>query len=251
MKIEICEKKSETGKRAAALGADIIRTAIAERGQANVIMATGISQFDMLTELVAAPSIDWSKVTGFHLDEYAGISATHPASFRRYLKERFIDLLPQPIGAFHFIQGDSDLTSECRRLGEIISAHPIDLCFLGIGENGHIAFNDPPADFETNEPYMIVRLDDASRKQQLDQGWFATFDDVPLQAISMSVRQIMKSKRLLCTATGSRKAEAVKRAIRGPVTPDVPASILQEHPGVTLYLDPQSSALLQPLGSAA
>src|SRR5258708_4531788 len=147
MKVEICDSKPATGLRASALGADAIRRAIDERGAANVIMATGISQFDMLNDLVSAPGIDWGKVTGFHLDEYAGIAATHPASFRLYLKERFLDKLPHPIGAFHFIEGDRELEGERRRISDVIRRHPIDLCFLGIGENGHVAFNEPPADF--------------------------------------------------------------------------------------------------------
>jgi glucosamine-6-phosphate deaminase len=244
MKIEICDTKPATGKRAAALGAEIIRRAIDERGTANVVMATGVSQFDMLNDLVVAPDIDWARVTGFHLDEYAGISATHPASFRLYLKERFLDKLPQPIGAFHFIEGDRDVEQERIRIGEVISRHPTDLCFLGMGENGHVAFNEPPADFTIDDPFIIVRLEDVSRKQQHDQGWFASMDAVPTQAISMSVRQIMKSRNLICTATGPRKAAVVKSAVQGPVTPDLPASILQEHAGVTLLLDPESATML-------
>src|SRR3569833_303540 len=244
MNVEICDSKSAAGKRAAVLGSDVIRKAIDERGAANVIMATGISQFDMLPDLVAAPNIDWGKATGFHLDEYAGIDGNHPASFRRYLRERFLDQLPSPIGAFHFIEGDRDLETERRRISEVIGRHPIDLCFLGIGENGHVAFNEPPADFVTEEPYIIVRLDDVSRKQQLDQGWFASMDQVPTRAISMSVRQLMKSKNLICTATGPRKAAVVQKTVQGTVTPDVPASILREHPGVALLLDPESATLL-------
>jgi len=244
MNVEICESKAATGLRASALGAEAIRKAIDDRGSANVIMATGISQFDMLNDLVTAPGIDWSKVTGFHLDEYAGIPGTHPASFRLYLKERFLDKLPRPIGAFHFIEGDRELEAERRRISDIITKHPIDLCFLGIGENGHVAFNEPPADFQTEEPYIIVHLDDVSRKQQLDQGWFASLDEVPALAISMSVRQLMKSRNLICTATGPRKTAVVKSTVEGPITPNVPASILQEHPGVTLLLDPESAKLL-------
>lgn len=244
MKIEICDSKLVAGKRAATLAADIIRKAVDDRGAANVIMATGMSQLDMLNDLVVAPGIDWSKVTGFHLDEYAGISGEHPASFRHYMRERFIDRLPKPIGAFNFIEGDRDLEAEAKRIGDVISRHPIDLCFLGIGDNGHVAFNDPPADFKTEDPFIIVHLDDVSRKQQFDQGWFPSMDLVPKHALSMSVRQIMKSRNIICTATGRHKAAVVQKAVQGPVTPDIPASILQEHDGAVLLLDPESATML-------
>ena len=244
MDIVISDTKIELGRVAAKDGADRIREAIRERGTANIIVATGASQFEMLAALVAEPNIDWSKVTAFHLDEYAGMPITHPASFRKYLKERFVEALPQPIGQFHYVKGEGDLSVECARLGAIIVKHPIDVAFIGIGENGHVAFNDPPADFETTVAYIIVQLDDACRRQQLGEGWFPTFDDVPKQALSMSVRQIMKSKAIVCTVPDERKAVAVKGAVHGAVTPDVPASILQLHPETTLYLDKESASLL-------
>ena len=175
------------------------------------------------------PDIAWNRVTGFHLDEYVGLPIAHPASFRGYLWQRFVSRLPLPLAAFHFLDGEGDPQAECRRVGEIIRRHPIDVAFVGIGENGHLAFNDPPADFETEEPYLVVELDDACRRQQLGEGWFPTFDDVPQQAISMSVRQIMKSRAIICTVPDERKAEAVRNAVEGEVTPQVPASILQRH----------------------
>ena len=178
------------------------------------------------------------------MDEYVGIPVTHPASFRKYLRERFVDRLPVPPAAFHFLDGEGDCAAECKRVGEIIESHPIDVAFIGIGENGHLAFNDPPADFETDEPYILVELDEACRRQQLGEGWFPTFEDVPGRAISMSIRQILKSNVIVCTVPDKRKAEAVKKAITGPVTPDVPASILQQHDRATIYLDRAAASLL-------
>jgi glucosamine-6-phosphate deaminase len=183
-------------------------------------------------------------VTAFHLDEYAGMPISHPASFRRYLKERFVEKLPAPPRAFYWIDGEGDLAAECRRLNAIIARHPIAVAFIGIGENGHLAFNDPPADFETEAPYIVVNLDDACRRQQLGEGWFPTLDDVPQQAISMSIRQIFKSEQIVCTVPDRRKAQAIQVAVEGPVTPQVPASILQQHPRTTLFLDRDSASLL-------
>lgn len=241
MEIIISSTKQEMGKQAAKKGADLIRKAIAERGEANIIVATGASQFEMLSELVKE-NINWSVVTGFHLDEYIGIPATHPASFRKYLKERFVELVP--IKEFNYVDGSSDAAAECQRLGNIISQHSIDVAFVGIGENGHLAFNDPPADFETEEPYKVVNLDDDCRKQQLGEGWFPTFDDVPKQAISMSIRQIMKSKHIVCSVPDERKAVAVKNTLKSEVSPMVPASVLQLHPSAWLFLDKAAASKL-------
>jgi glucosamine-6-phosphate deaminase len=188
-------------------------------------------------------NVDWSKVTGFHLDEYIGLPETHPASFRKYLKERFVEKVP--IKAFHFIYGQNEPAAECQRVGKIIRQHPIDVAFVGIGENGHLAFNDPPAEFETDEPYIIVKLDEACRRQQLGEGWFSSLAEVPDRAISMSIRQILKSKAIICTVTDSRKADAVKKVVEGKITSDVPASILQEHHQAMLYLDENAAALLE------
>jgi glucosamine-6-phosphate deaminase len=246
MRFEVFDTKQRMGENAAAAGADVVRRAIAARSAANVILATGASQFEMLSALAATKGIDWSRVTFFHLDEYVGMPITHPASFRKYLKERFVDQLPTPPAAFHYIDAEGNCTIECERLGGLISKHPIDVAFIGIGENGHLAFNDPPADFETEQPYLVVELDEACRRQQLGEGWFPTLDDVPRQAISMSIRQILKSTHIVCTAPDQRKAKAVKGAVDGPITATVPASILQTHDAATLYLDRPAASLLSP-----
>ncbi len=242
MEVIVCKDKEKLGQAAAEKGAAFIRQAIEKNGHANIILATGASQFEMLAHLVKA-DVDWTKVTAFHLDEYIGLPETHPASFRKYLKERFASQVP--IGQFHFVNGEADdPQAECRRLGELISRHPIDVAFVGIGENGHLAFNDPPADFETETPYLVVELDEACRRQQLGEGWFASLEEVPEQAISMSIRQILKSKAIICSVPDLRKANAVQKAVEGPVTPDVPSSILQTHPKTFLYLEPESASLL-------
>ncbi len=242
MNITICRDAREMGQRAAADAAERIRRAIHDRGRANIIVATGASQFEVLSALIEAKDIDWPKVVGFHLDEYLGLPMTHPASFRRYLKERLVDRVP--IGEFHYIDGEADAESECRRVGELIAAAPIDAAMVGVGENGHLAFNDPPADFQTERPYIVVDLDEACRRQQLGEGWFPTLDDVPSRAISMSVRQIMKSRTIICTVPDRRKAEALRASVEGPVTPQLPASILQQHPQAMFYVDPPAAELL-------
>ncbi|MGA7702783.1 MAG: glucosamine-6-phosphate deaminase [Thermoguttaceae bacterium] len=232
------------GRRAAADAAEGIRRAIRQRGRANIIVATGASQFGVLAALVAAEGIEWPNVVGFHLDEYLGLPMSHPASFRHYLKERLVDRVP--LGAFHYVDGECEPAGECRRLGELIREHPIDVALVGIGENGHLAFNDPPADFQTDEPYIVVELDAACRRQQLGEGWFTTLAEVPARAISMSIRQIMKSRTIVCSVPDRRKAAAVQAVVEGPVTPQTPASILQQHPEATLYLDPPAASLLSP-----
>ena len=245
MQIDISETKDEMGRKAAADGAALIRAALAERGGANAIVATGASQFEMLAALVAEPEIDWGQVTFFHLDEYVGMPMSHPASFRGYLKERLVDQLPTPPAAFHYLDAEGNCEATCRELGALIQQHPIDVAFIGIGENGHLAFNDPPADFETESPYIVVDLDEACRRQQLGEGWFPTLEDVPKQAISMSVRQILKSSAIVCTVPDERKAEAVQGAVEGPVTAEVPSSILQQHERTTVYLDRAAAGLLK------
>jgi glucosamine-6-phosphate deaminase len=245
MDVQIMPDKQAMGKAAAATGAEHIRRALAERGAANIIVATGASQFEMLAALVAEPGIDWHRVTGFHLDEYVGLPISHPASFRGYLWQRFVSKLPLPLRAFFFLNWEENPQAECDRVGAVLQKHPIDVAFVGIGENGHLAFNDPPADFETEKPYLVVNLDDACRRQQLGEGWFPTFDYVPKQAISMSVRQIMKSRAIICTVPDERKAEAVRNSVEGAVSPAVPASILQRHERCTLYLDKPAASGLQ------
>jgi glucosamine-6-phosphate deaminase len=241
MEIIISENRQLNGKEAAAMGADLIRKAISETGKANIILATGASQFEMLKELVKE-EINWSVVTAFHLDEYIGLPVTHPASFRKYLKERFTDIVFP--SEFIYVNGNSDPYKECVRLGKLISKHPVDVAFVGIGENSHLAFNDPPADFETEEPYITVTLNEACRRQQMGEGWFAAIADVPEKAISMSVRQIMRSKNIICTVPDLRKAQAVKETLEGPISPQIPASILIQHDSVWLYLDNDSASML-------
>jgi glucosamine-6-phosphate deaminase len=241
MEIVISETKQELGKKAAAKGAEIIRKAILEDGKANIIVATGASQFEMLEELVKE-DINWSVVSAFHLDEYVGMSELHPASFRKYLKERFVDLVSPR--EFIYVNGESDPYQECSRLSRMIGKYPIDVAFVGIGENSHLAFNDPPADFETGDAYLVVTLNEDCRRQQLGEGWFPTINDVPEKAISMSIKQIMKSKTIICCVPDLRKADAVKKTVEGIISPAIPASIMHQHAATWLYLDKDSASLL-------
>ena len=242
MNIHKATSKNDLGKEAARIGAQKIRESISTQGEANIIVATGASQFEMLQHLTKENGIDWTKVTGFHLDEYIGIPIDHSASFRLYLWKRFVSKLPVPIKAFHFINADQNPENECLRLERIINDIQINAAFIGIGENSHIAFNDPPADFETSDPYIIVNLDKDCQKQQLGEGWFESLDDVPDQAISMSVTQIMRSEMIICSVPDKRKASAVSKTIAGEVTTSCPASILQKHPDCSLFLDSGSAS---------
>jgi len=242
--IRIFDTKLDLGRAAAERAASAIGEAIARSGQARVIAATGASQFEFLDALTATPGVEWGRVEMFHLDEYVGVSDTHPASFRRYLRERIVERVHPR--TFHFLAGDAaDPAAECRRVGALLARSPIDVAFVGIGENGHLAFNDPPADFETDEPYLVVTLDEACRRQQLGEGWFATLDDVPRRAISMSIRQILKAREVLCIVPDARKAKAVRDCLEGEVSPIHPSSILQAHEATTVYLDRDSAALLK------
>jgi len=244
MRVIVSQDKRESGQKAAAHGARLIGETLAEKGTANIILATGASQFEMLEALTATEDIDWSAITMFHLDEYIGLDADHPASFRKYLRERFEARVGPLRNAFYVETESGAPAAVCHALNEEIRAHPIDVCFAGIGENGHLAFNDPPADFETEEPYIVVDLDEACRKQQMGEGWFATIDDVPRQAISMSIRQICQAQHIILTVPDERKAEAVKGTLEGEVSNEVPASILQTHDETTIYLDAESASLL-------
>ena len=243
MNTQIFDSKEAMGAAAAQAGVERLGEVIDARGEASIIVATGASQFEMLSSL-SRSGLNWPSIMGFHLDEYIGISITHDASFRKYLWQRFVSQLPLPLKAFHFLDGEADAQVECSRVGQLIGETKIDVAFVGIGENGHLAFNDPPADFETETPYIVVDLDEACRKQQLGEGWFPDFDSVPEKAISMSVQQIMKSDMIVCTVPDQRKAEAVKNAVSGPVSPGVPASILQRHPNCHLFLDREAASLL-------
>ena len=243
MVIIVSENANELGKTAGIAAAQLIREAIKANGTANIILATGTSQFETLNQLINEKDIDWSKVVMFHLDEYIGLPDSSHASFRKYLKERFLKKVP-PLKATWLINGETDAKTECMRLNDLISKHPVDVALVGIGENGHLAFNDPPADFETDQPYIIVDLDDLCRKQQLNEGWFNSIKDVPRQAISMSIKQIIKSKHIICSVPDQRKATAVKNSLEQPVSNLHPASILQLHQDCRFYLDKASAELL-------
>lgn len=245
MKIYILNSKENMGKAAAEKAAEILRKAIKEKGKANFIAATGASQFEFLDHLTKITSLEWGETTMFHLDEYIGLSEDHPASFRRYLQERLISKVHP--GKVFLIAGDApDPEEECERLNDIISQYEIDVAFVGIGENGHLAFNDPPADFETEKPYIIVELDTACRRQQLGEGWFNSLEEVPQKAISMSVNQIMKAKNIICTVPDKRKAQAVKDCFGGEeISPYYPASILKRHDHCYVFLDEQSAMYLK------
>ena len=242
MLIKAFEEKKDLGRAAAEQAAASIRNAIRESGRARIIAATGASQFDFLEVLTKAEDIDWRRVEMFHLDEYIGLPMSHPASFRRYLRERLIQ--KTGIANYHLLDGETDPSAAIRSANEAIAAAPIDIAFVGIGENGHLAFNDPPADFETEEPYLIVNLDQACRLQQVGEGWFANISETPKQAISMSIRQILKAKEILAVVPDSRKAKAVKACLEGEISPMAPASILRRHENTTVYLDKNSAALL-------
>jgi glucosamine-6-phosphate deaminase len=244
MKIEIYNTVQELSIASGKKAARLIREAIEKNGTANIILATGTSQFETLKQLISE-DIDWTKVTMFHLDEYIGLPITHPASFRKYLRERFISKVPS-LKAAYLINGETNPQQECDRLGKLITQHPIDIALVGIGENGHLAFNDPPADFKTEQPYIVVELNEACRKQQMGEGWFKTIADAPQRAISMSIKQIIKSKNIICAVPDARKAVAVKNCLEQGVSNLYPASILQTHQNCIIYLDKESSALLTP-----
>ena len=233
-----------TMSRAAAEHASrALRAAIDGRGAARIVAATGASQLDFLDALTSAPDIDWPRVEMFHLDEYVGLPIDHPASFRKYLLERLI--ARTGVTRYHLLDGEHDAARAAEEVGRELAKAPVDVAFVGIGENGHLAFNDPPADFETERPYLIVTLDEACRRQQVGEGWFASVAEVPTQAISMSVRQILASREIVCVVPDARKARAVKACVEGEISPMAPASILRTHAAATLYLDRDSAALLQ------
>ncbi len=244
MQLKIFNDKASLAASAASQAAAAIRKAIESQGRARIIAATGASQFEFLDSLTQYPDLDWNKVEMFHLDEYIGLPVDHPASFRKYLMERLVG--KTGIEKYYFLDGQKDPLQVCRTVGKALAAAPIDVAFVGIGENGHLAFNDPPADFETEQPYLIVNLDEACRRQQVGEGWFGSVAEVPARAISMSIRQILKSKEIVCIVPDARKAQAVKASLEGEVSPMVPASILRTHAATVMYLDKGSAALLKP-----
>lgn len=238
MKITVCKDPVHLGQVAAEFAAKVINNAIAEKGEARIVLSTGASQFDTIKALIGM-DIDWSKVEMFHLDEYVDLPITHIASFRKYLQERFVDHVD--LKAHHFVEGTkeniAELTKELRRA-------PIDIGLIGIGENAHIAFNDPPADFETDEAYIIVNLNDTCKKQQVGEGWFATVDDVPKQAVSMSCKQIMACECIVSCVPYPVKANAVRMTVENSLTHTVPATLLKQHKDFHLYVDADSAALI-------
>lgn len=242
MALKVFPDKKSLGKAAATQAATAIRRAIRDRGAARVVAATAASQAEFLDALVKEPDIDWKQIELFHLDEYIGLPATHPASFRKMLLELLVN--KTGIKKYHLLDGDADPAEVCSRVGRALASAPIDIEFLGIGENGHIAFNDPPADFEIEDPYLVVNLDEACRRQQVGEAWFADISQVPKQALSMSVKQILKAKEILAVVPDTRKAQAVKACFEGEVSPMAPASILRRHPNATIYLDENSAVLL-------
>jgi glucosamine-6-phosphate deaminase len=242
MRVRTYADRMTMSRAAAGEAAAALRNAIRANGDARLIAATGASQIDFLQALTSAPNIDWSRVEMFHLDEYIGLSIHHPASFRRYLLDRLIDRVG--IERYHLLDAENDPQRTADRVGSVLAARLVDLAVVGIGENGHLAFNDPPADFATERPYLIVTLNDACRQQQVGEGWFESVENVPAQAISMSVRQILKSSEIIAVVPDARKAPAVKACVEGPVSPLAPASILQTHPNTTLFLDSDSAGLL-------
>ena len=241
--------KRVLGAKAAEQAANTIRRAIQQRGNARIIAATGASQFEFLEALTALSGIDWPKVEMFHLDEYVGIPDSHPASFCRYLRERLIQ--KTGITNYHLLDGEDNPAEVIRIIGQALCSAPIDIAFVGIGENGHLAFNDPPADFTVDAPYLVVTLDEACRRQQMGEGWFATLKDVPEHAISMSVKQILKANEIIAIVPDARKANAVKACLEGEINPMAPASILRTHANTTIYLDQHSVALIKPETLAA
>jgi glucosamine-6-phosphate deaminase len=248
LQIKIFEDKAVLGRTAAEHAARSLRAYIAGEGVARIVAATGASQFEFLEALTSATEVDWSRIELFHLDEYVGLPVTHPASFSRYILDRLIG--KTAITRYHLLDGQGDPQRIAKEVGKELVSGPVHLVFVGIGENGHLAFNDPPADFQSEEPYRVVDLDEACRRQQVNEGWFADLADVPTKAISMSVRQILRAKEIIVIVPDLRKAPAVKACLEGEISPSAPASILREHANVTVYLDQNSASLLSGTGAS-
>jgi glucosamine-6-phosphate deaminase len=241
--VQLYADKPTLSEAAADFVAARLNETLAERGEANLVLATGASQYDFLAALLRQ-EVDWSQITAFHLDEYIDLSPDHPASFRRFLRERFFDHVSMK--AVHLLDGNAlDPQAEIARYEALLAQHPVDMACIGIGENGHLAFNDPPADFETESKVLVVDLDEACRRQQVGEGHFPDLAAVPPQALSMSIPAILSARTISCVVPDARKAEAVRCALEGPITPDCPASALRRHPDCHLYLDEGSAGLLR------
>ena len=242
--VRIFKTKDEMAGAAANHAADSLRQLLEKQDMVRLLAATGASQLEFLGRLTSNTSIDWRRVELFHLDEYVGVGSDHPASFAQYIQKRIIDRTG--IERYHLLDGTRDPHQVATEMGREINTAPIDLAFAGIGENGHLAFNDPPADFEAREPYLVVALDEACRKQQVGEGWFPSVEEVPSQAISISIPQLLKAKEILCIVPDRRKAPAVRACLEGPMSPMAPASALRVHPNTTIFLDADSASLLNP-----
>jgi len=247
--VSIGRTKDLRARAAASYAVAELTAALQRKSTVRLVAATGASQIEFLEYVTSTPGVDWKRVELFHLDEYIGFGMDHPASFARYIKERIIERTG--IVKFHLLDGSANPDETIRSANEEIRSAPVDLAFVGIGENGHLAFNDPPADFDIEDPYIIVNLDDACRRQQVGEGWFKSIEDVPPRAISMSVQQILKAESIVCTVPDERKAKALKAAILGPVTPEVPASILRNHRKVKFFIDAPAAQLLVESAAAA
>jgi glucosamine-6-phosphate deaminase len=246
LSVRVFDDVESLADAAARDAADAIRTALDDRGHANVMLATGNSQLVFLGALIEHADVDWARVTAFHMDEYVDLPPTHIASFQRYMREKVAAMIP--VKEFHYLTGDTgDAQGEADRYAELLRAHPLDLCCCGIGENGHLAFNDPPvADFDDPADVKIVALEPTSRRQQVAEGHFATVDDVPTHAITVTIPALVRARRVLAIVPETRKAVPVREALRGPVVTACPASYLRRQPHATLYLDVESASLLDP-----
>lgn len=239
----VCESNAEVGATAAADLAILLREAVAERGRASVIMATGNSQLSLYEALCWLPDVPWDRVSIFHMDEYTGMREDHPQSFRRYMHEKLVDAV-QP-AAFFGIEGDAhDIEGELARYGALLEAHNPDVCVLGIGENGHLAFNDPPADFDDARLVKVVTLIDSARQQQVNEDHFPDLASTPAQAITLTIRALLRPPHVLAVVPEARKAEPVRRSLEEPVSQDMPGSILRTREGVRVYLDRDSAQRL-------
>ena len=243
MELYISETPDQLGSKAALKAAGLLREAVRSKGAARFLVSTGASQFETFFHLLKE-DVHWSRVELFHLDEYVGIPETHGASFVKYLKERFINLLPVSLKAAHLINGMGDPAQEIAKASAEIRKAPIDAALIGIGENAHIAFNDPPADFDTKEAFITVTLDEACKAQQVRENWFPTISDVPKTAITMSVSQIMDSAVILSAVPHIQKAEAIRKTFAYDLTSQVPSTMLKTHKNWTLYLDKASASTL-------
>jgi glucosamine-6-phosphate deaminase len=244
MIINISSDATELGSRAGHFAALKLKKIIRESGCARLLLSTGSSQFETLESLLKE-NIEWERVEVFHLDEYIGIDESHNASFRKYLKERFLRTIQ--VKKFHGVQTEGDIVENIRLLTTELRKYPVDLALIGIGENGHIAFNDPPADFDSHEAYKIVNLDEKCRMQQVNEGWFRSLEDVPLKAVSMTPWQIMQSRIIISCVPHKVKAMAVRNTLSGSLTSMVPATLLKQHPDFNLYLDYNSASEIIPI----